>query len=218
MMAPITAQPSTAPSTKGKPWTATAASEVSERYCAVSTASTTTSTRVAPAIPHAILASISAPRAGRLDVAGHRGQLEPDPGARPGNGADRERAADGLDPVPHVGQAAAGVGGRRVEPGAVVLDRADEGAAAALEHHPDGARARMLGGVLHGLEAREVGRGLDRAVVACVVPGDDLDRRGAGGGRRAEGGLRARVREQGRVDAAGELGECVDGRDRRPVL
>src|SRR6478736_239802 len=104
MMAPITAQPSTAPSTKGKPWTATAPSDVSERYCAVTTASATTRTRVAPAITAAIRASISVPRAVE-GVARHAGQLEPDPRARPGDGADREGAPHGLDPVPHVREA-----------------------------------------------------------------------------------------------------------------
>src|ERR1700712_143056 len=121
MRAPMTALPRTAPSTKGNPWTATAASETSDRYCAVTSTSATTNAPETPASTQASLAPMSdrqsrsrATRDGRQPDADARAESE---GRR-----HRQRPARRLGAVAHVDQPVAG----RVdlaEPCAVILHR-----------------------------------------------------------------------------------------------
>src|SRR5688572_8966391 len=94
--------------------------------------------------------------------------LDPGPGAD--GGRDRERAAQRLDAIAHVGESLAGAGTHRVEAGPVVLDdeaeRLADGAAAAGAARAAGTvdgdadahrrRAGVLGDVLQRLEAAEV--------------------------------------------------------------
>src|SRR4051812_26134096 len=110
----MTAEPRTAPWTKGKPCTATAVSDVSGTAWAEIATSATTSTAVNQARTRATRAALTS---------GHRsdrcGEHDPDPGPRPRRGADVELAAHGLDPLAHVGEPRAVLAGARLEAAAV---------------------------------------------------------------------------------------------------
>src|SRR3954469_5794313 len=103
MRAPMTALPRTDPSTKGKPWTAIAASEINVRYCAVTSTSATTSAPVTDASTQASLAPTSDGQSRSRATCDGR---QPDANARAE--ADRrphgQRPAHRLDPVAHVDQ------------------------------------------------------------------------------------------------------------------
>src|SRR3954466_10159483 len=154
MSAPMTADPSTAPSTSGKPWIATAVWEVSETAWAETTASATTRSRVRTAVVHASRGSTSAPRPGGDERADRQDRPHPRPAT--GRRLGVHRAPDGLDAVPDVGQA--GTRGRRggVEALPVVGHDELQAVGPAAQLHSDPAGAGVLDGVLDGLQAPEV--------------------------------------------------------------
>ena len=82
-----------------------------------------------------------------------------DPGAAGGARTQRQRAVGRLDAVAHVRQPGADRW-FRVEAHAVVLDGEGQPPRLAAKLDPDRGRARVLCGVLHGLQATEVRRGL----------------------------------------------------------
>ena len=218
MSAPRTAPPRTARSTNGKPWTATASSEKRLRYCAVTQMSATTATNV-----RAVSAQASAGRHVRSPTGSgagvdHRGQASADPGAATRGGTRGERAAGRLDAVAQVRQTGAGRGGGRVEAHAVVLDHEAQPATASVEGDPDRGRSRVLGGVLHRLQAAEVRRRLDARRVPAHPRGRDLDRGRTPGHGRGEGGDQTVLAQPARVDAPREGHEDLDRLGRGVLL
>ena len=129
-----------------------------------------------------------------------------------------EGAADRLDPVPHVGQTGARGARPRVEARAVVLDDAREVPGLVHEIDADHGCAGVLGGVLDRLQAAEVRRRLDvvagsgprRAAMTCTGTGLSTTACAQRGGEPA-------LREQRRVDAAGQVHQGVDGVDGAPA-
>src|SRR4051812_31418222 len=103
-----------------------AASESRDWYCAVTTTSATTTTRVTAAI-------VQAMRVRTSGLSGRDQGLDPGAAAR---GRRGQRPADRLDPVPHARQAGAGRG-RGVETAAVVVDGHRQAARPGVEQHPD---------------------------------------------------------------------------------
>src|SRR4051794_39286715 len=142
MRAPMTALPRTAPSTKGNPWTAIAASETRVRYCAVTSTSATTSAPETDASTQANLAPMSD---GQSRSRATRHGRQPDADARATSERRRhgQRPAHRLDPVAHADQPVAHRADL-AEPCAVALHRARE--TVRLTHHraPRAGSTRVL--------------------------------------------------------------------------
>src|SRR3954454_18463989 len=139
MRAPMTALPRTAPSTKGNPWTAIAACDPNDRYCAVTSTSATTSAPETPASTQASLAPMSE-RQSRSHATRDGRQPDADAGAESERRRHGQRPAHRLDPVAHVDQPVAG----RVdlaEPCAVVLNRDREAVRSTHQGEPHGGSA-----------------------------------------------------------------------------
>src|SRR3954454_19844011 len=200
--APRTAEPSTAALTNGKPCSATAASESSGRYCAVTVASATQKTNVRKARTHATRARTSATARRKQ---GH------DPSAATRDRGAVDGAADRFDPVAHARQAGTRRRGPYVVARAVVLDDAFQRTGLVPELDADHRRAGVLDGVLNGLQAAEVGGCLHaRRATPDVLSADvhgDRTREDRLANRRAD----PVVREQPGVDTTGQQPEGVDG-------
>ena len=132
-----------------------------------------------------------------------------DGGAASGDGVDAELAADGGDPVGHVGQPGSGAGAGAGEAGAVVGDLAGQPAGVVAQGDDDaGAVPSVLGGVVQRLQAAEVDRCFDRGRVAGGAAGVDGDRSPAAGGRGGERGRQAEVGQRRGIDAVGQAAQA----------
>src|SRR4051794_28025157 len=120
--APMTAHPSTAPSTKGKPCTATASSDSSDRYCAVTMTSATTRTRVRAPSTQAIRDLMSGPPFREGETVVRRRQADLDPRSTGRRRVGGERPVHRLHAVAHVRHPAPDRGAAHVEASTVVLD------------------------------------------------------------------------------------------------
>src|SRR3954469_11205079 len=140
MRAPMTALPRTAPSTKGNPWTAIAASDTNDRYCAVTSTSATTSAPETPASTQASLAPMSE-RQSRSHATRDGRQPDADARAEAERRRHGQRPAHRLDPVAHVDQPVPLGRVELAEPCPVILHRDREAVRLAYQNEPHGGSA-----------------------------------------------------------------------------